>query len=108
MSAILVPVDGSTHSLKALRIGADLAEKYGGRMVLLHVLVPGPQGRPYPGPAHCRCIAARNVPHPPQGQVAEACRSEPAKLPNEVLVAVGESVFWKTPSARVHRRGLEG
>ena len=38
MQTILVPVDGSAHALKALHIGCDLAEKYGGRIALLHVL----------------------------------------------------------------------
>lgn len=38
MYTILVPVDGSPHSLKALHIAGDLAEKYSGRIALLHVL----------------------------------------------------------------------
>lgn len=41
MHTILVPVDGSVHALKALRIACDLADKYGGRIVLLHVLAEG-------------------------------------------------------------------
>ncbi len=38
MHTILVPVDGSDHALKAITIACDLAEKYGGRIALLHVL----------------------------------------------------------------------
>lgn len=38
MYTILVPVDGSGHALKALRIACDLAAKHGGRIALLHVL----------------------------------------------------------------------
>lgn len=38
MHSILVPVDGSDHALKAITIACDLAEKYGGRVALLHVL----------------------------------------------------------------------
>jgi len=38
MQNILVPVDGSLHALKALHIASDLAEKYGGRVILLHVI----------------------------------------------------------------------
>ncbi len=38
MQKILVPVDGSLHALKALRIASDLAQKYGGSIVLLHVI----------------------------------------------------------------------
>ncbi len=35
---ILVPVDGSDYSLKALDIAADLAEKYGSTVIILHVV----------------------------------------------------------------------
>lgn len=35
---ILVPVDGSDHSLKALDVAADLAEKYGSKIIILHVV----------------------------------------------------------------------
>ncbi len=35
---ILVPLDGSDCALKALDIGADLAEKYGSTLIVLHVV----------------------------------------------------------------------
>ena len=35
---ILVPVDYSDHSCQALQWGASLAEKYGARLLLLHVV----------------------------------------------------------------------
>jgi nucleotide-binding universal stress UspA family protein len=35
---ILVPVDYSDHSCQALQWGASLAEKYGARLLLLHVI----------------------------------------------------------------------
>lgn len=38
---ILVPLDGSNYSLKALDVAADLAEKYGSTLVLLHVAPSG-------------------------------------------------------------------
>jgi nucleotide-binding universal stress UspA family protein len=34
---ILVPLDGSEHSLKALEIAAQLAEKFSGKITLIHV-----------------------------------------------------------------------
>ncbi|MCP1336773.1 universal stress protein [Futiania mangrovi] len=34
---ILVPVDGSTHSFKALDLAVDLAEKYGAELFVLNV-----------------------------------------------------------------------
>lgn len=38
---ILVPVDGSEHADKAVALAADLAAKYGGRLVLMQVLLTG-------------------------------------------------------------------
>ncbi len=38
MYKILVPVDGSNHSLKALHIACDLAEKYKASIFLLYVI----------------------------------------------------------------------
>lgn len=43
---ILVPVDGSVHSIKAVELASDIAGKYGAEIVLLHVLLRGhmPEG----------------------------------------------------------------
>lgn len=38
MAGILVPFDGSKHSLKALHVACDLAEKYGTKLFLLYVI----------------------------------------------------------------------
>jgi nucleotide-binding universal stress UspA family protein len=38
---ILVPVDGSNHAGKAVRIAGDLAAKYDAELILLHVLLRG-------------------------------------------------------------------
>lgn len=42
---ILVPTDGSDHAAKAVTFAADLAAKYGARMVLLHVVSDWGSGR---------------------------------------------------------------
>jgi len=39
IKTILVPTDGSGHAKKAIDLAADIAEKYGARMVILHVLM---------------------------------------------------------------------
>lgn len=44
MHKILVPIEGSDQSLKALRIACDLAAKYDGSIALLYVLAEGKGG----------------------------------------------------------------
>jgi nucleotide-binding universal stress UspA family protein len=39
INTIVVPTDGSAHAKKAIDLAADIAEKYGARMVILHVLL---------------------------------------------------------------------
>jgi nucleotide-binding universal stress UspA family protein len=39
IETILVPTDGSGHAKKAIDLAADIAEKNGARMVILHVLL---------------------------------------------------------------------
>jgi nucleotide-binding universal stress UspA family protein len=41
LKKILVPVDGSSHSIKAAELASDLASKYGAEIILLHVLLRG-------------------------------------------------------------------
>jgi len=38
---ILVPVDGSKHSVKAVELASDIASKYDAQVILLHVLLRG-------------------------------------------------------------------
>lgn len=46
INKILVPVDGSAHSVKAVEFASDLAAKYDAEVLLLHVLLRGhmPEG----------------------------------------------------------------
>jgi nucleotide-binding universal stress UspA family protein len=39
IKTLVVPTDGSAHAKKAIDLAADIAEKYGARMVILHVLL---------------------------------------------------------------------
>ena len=40
VKVILVPTDGSEHAEKAVKLAADLSQKYGARMIALHVMSP--------------------------------------------------------------------
>jgi nucleotide-binding universal stress UspA family protein len=45
---IVVPVDGSAHANRAVDCATDLANKYGGELILLHVMAPtGPARIPH-------------------------------------------------------------
>lgn len=39
IKTIVIPIDGSDHARRAVRIGATIADKFGARVVLLHVLL---------------------------------------------------------------------
>ncbi|MEE8334444.1 MAG: universal stress protein [Alphaproteobacteria bacterium] len=39
IKTIVVPTDGSDHAKKAVDLAADIAEKYGARLVILHALL---------------------------------------------------------------------
>ncbi|NWF87397.1 universal stress protein [Candidatus Bathyarchaeota archaeon] len=47
---ILVPLDGSEHSLKALEVATQIAKKFNGKITLIHVysVTPGPILMPEP------------------------------------------------------------
>lgn len=38
MDVILVPTDGSDHARKAVDLAADLAQKYGAKLIVMHVM----------------------------------------------------------------------
>ncbi len=58
---ILVPVDGSEHSAKAVHFAADVAERYGSELLLLHVV----QTHEVPDGLR-RWAALENVHEPPE------------------------------------------
>lgn len=113
MPAILVPVDGSVHALKALHVACDLSEKYGGKLMLLNALVPGRKvGQILDLPI------ASKLPH----HVIEQLRKAAARqrrgdaegkgradidnsVPVEVLLAVGERIL-QDAAQRAQRRGI--
>ena len=97
MPAILVPVDGSVHALKALRIACDLGEKYGGHIVLLHVLVPGRKAR--------RILALPIAERLPADVVSQL-QGAKSRVPEATLRMVGDRIL-KDAARRSRRRGLD-
>jgi nucleotide-binding universal stress UspA family protein len=57
---ILVPLDGSEHSLKALKVAVQIAQKFNGKITLVHVYSIGGLAS-YPTPVHEFIEAIRKV-----------------------------------------------
>lgn len=109
MSAILVPVDGSVHALKALHVACDLADKYGGRIALLHVL---DQNRPAAEILRLpvastfgaeMSLALKNAAIASGKKPVDRSASE---VPEKVLKVIGGKILSEA-DAKVHRRGLD-
>lgn len=98
MAAILVPVDGSAHALKALLIACDLADKYGARVALLHVLDPN-----RPAADILRLPVASSL---PAGLTASLKKTAGGPVADDLLIAVGEKILADAET-RVQRRSLE-
>jgi len=106
MNTILVPVDGSGHAMKALHIACDLAEKYNGRIALLHVIVPHKSARDL-----LSLKVADSFPPKLKSALQTAARAAssgrtPAEIPISVLETVGERILDQAAQA-VQRRSIE-
>ncbi|MCB1492175.1 MAG: universal stress protein [Rhodobiaceae bacterium] len=100
MHTILVPVDGSIHSLKALRIACDLAEKYDGQIVLVHILLAGRQ----PGQLKALGVAASFGPNIVRDLGALIAKGA-GTAPPAVLRDIGTAILADA-EGRVSRRGI--
>lgn len=88
MQKILVPVDGSVHALKALHIACDLALKYDGSIVLLHVLDKSMSA------AKLLKLASANMFGAELTQTLnQAVEQEVAGVPQNILEVVGEKIL---------------
>lgn len=101
MNTILVPVDGSKHALKALHIACDLADKYNGRIVLLHVLAESRRADELIGLEVVNALSPKL-----RAVLQEAAVKTSDPVPQAVLETVGEKIL-DDAAARVVRRGLQ-
>lgn len=77
---ILVPTDGSDHARKAVSIAIDLAEKYGAKVIALHVMPP---------------LGSESLTE----ELKRFAQTEtPGATPREVLEAVGEQILLEAQS----------
>lgn len=101
MHKILTPVDGSVHSVKALKIASDLALKYNGRVFILHVLLRGKDAKG---------LLALNVSSLFDDRLREILKkAEAANLgpaPDELLDKVGQIILEQS-AERAQHYGIE-
>lgn len=94
---ILVPVDGSAHSVKAVELASDLASKYDAEIILLHVLLRGhmPDGlkRALEVEVGQRKDGAKNLVNMPQEIMARVGSKKDAQLSIEELNFLGKYVL---------------
>ena len=101
MHTVLVPVDGSNHALKALHIACDLAEKYGGRIALLHVLSRDRHASEFLD------LEIANLFGPKlKTALQSAAQMSDEPVSEELLTLVGAKILEQA-GAKVRRRGLE-
>ena len=116
---ILVPVDGSEHSVKAVELASDLASKYDAEIVLIHVLLRGhmPDGlkKALEIEVGKRAAGGDNVVNLPQEIMARVGSKEDTQLSIEELNFVGKYVLSHVAAicqdkgiAKVERRVEEG
>jgi nucleotide-binding universal stress UspA family protein len=94
---ILVPVDGSPHSVKAVELASDLASKYEAEIVLLHVLLRGhmPDGlkKALEVEVGTRKISSDNLVNMPQQIMARVGSKKDTQLSLEELNYIGKYVL---------------
>ncbi len=116
MKTILVPTDGSTTADAALDVALDLAEKHGGSIKLLHVLLRDKDpldllrlpDLPQAG-AEVTAALDRLAAAPPMTRLASDILAHPEApdrpVPDELLRTVGTHVL-KRADARARARGI--
>lgn len=102
MHTILIPVDGSIHAIKAVHIGCDLSDKYGGSIVLCHSLLRNKKPQAILDLKMAETldnrlvIALRNL----------AALQNPKPIPAMLLTDIGQQILH-TAEEQVRRRSLE-
>ncbi|MDZ7747762.1 MAG: universal stress protein [Halofilum sp. (in: g-proteobacteria)] len=92
---ILVPVDGSAHADKAVALGADLAQKYGGGLVLVQVHLMGHV------PDEIRQLSDK--PGREQPPMAVGAGHVDAQLPLEVLDDIADKLLERAAKTAAER-----
>jgi len=107
---ILVATDGSDHANKAVDVAADLAKKYGGRLIILHILrhqelsdelLRAAKIEHLVEPSNQPSVAATSVP----GNLAAIWRDAEEKITaaNKIYPLFGENILTRAKERAVDR-----
>ena len=100
MKTILVPTDGSPQANKAVDLAADLAVKYGAKIVLIHVLLRGHMPEGLMRAAQVEHVGAKtnapnNLVNIPQEIMARVEGKMGTQMPLETLDFIGKRVLGR-------------
>ena len=103
IKTILVPTDGSEHANKAVELAADIASKYGAKMVILHALLrhaSAEEFRAQLAGTRIRDTLAKRIDelcHATLNAAAASFQGYPAPvpIPEEVVKEVGQLILDK-------------
>jgi len=98
IKTIVIPTDGSQSAEKAVQVAADLAEKYGAKVVLLHVLLRGQMPEGLLRAAQVEHVTSKsgtpnNLVNMPQEIMARVEGKKGTQMPLEVLQFLGERIL---------------
>lgn len=102
MHTLLVPVDGSIHSVKAVHIACDLCEKYGGKIALFHSLLRNKGAEDFLALKLAELLDKKTI----VALKGLAALPSPRAVPNQLLFDIGFSLL-DVSQEQVRRRGLK-
>lgn len=111
LKTILVPTDGSSHANKAIELAADLAPRYGAKVVLLHVLLRGHMPEGLMEAARVEHVGEKfggksgNLANIPQEIMARVEGKQGTQVPVEVLEFIGKRIL-SSAEARCRAAGV--
>ena len=98
IKTIVVPTDGSASAEKSVEVAADLAEKYGAKMILLHILLRGQMPEGLLRAAQVEHVASGagtpdNLVNMPQEIMARVQGKKGTQVPLDVLKFLAERIL---------------
>jgi nucleotide-binding universal stress UspA family protein len=101
MHKILVPVDGTSHSIKALHIACDIAHKYNAKIMLKHIVVDGKNVIDV-----LDLLMANNFDDGLKTILQKLIYSGKDTVPREILEKIGSKIMHLAAN-RVRRKGVD-